>query len=198
MSVRWVLFLGAGLVVGAVGGYVLAASPTQLEAYQVPAWLEVVQRVCTSVGGLGTLAALIYVIRQFDLVQKTTCASLDGQLYARLDSFNRFVVEHDAEYEMLGKPYGEVEPGAHRARLHHLCDLGFTFYEQIFKHHVRYDLLDTEDWEEWQQGMAHFFAKPYARGYWQASRERYGRRFRAFADGLVARTGPAGPPGAAG
>jgi hypothetical protein len=92
---------------------------------------------------------LIYVIRQFDLVQKNTRASLDGQRYARLDSFNQFIVEHDAEYDMLGQPYEEVQPTAHRARLHHLCDLGFTFYEQIYKHHVRYDLLDTEDWEEW-------------------------------------------------
>jgi hypothetical protein len=198
MNVRWLLFLGAGLVVGAVGGYVLAASPTQLEAYRVPAWLEVMQRVCTSVGGLGTFAALIYVVRQFDLVQKNTRASLDGQLYARLDSFNRFVVEHDAEYDLLGKSYGEIEPSAPRARLHHLCDLAFTFYEEIFKHHQRYGLLDTEDWEEWQQAMAHFFAKPYASGYWQATRGRYARSFQAFADGLVTRPGSAGPPAAAG
>jgi hypothetical protein len=131
MSLRWVLFLTAGLVIGAVGGYLLAASPAQLATYEVPAWLEVVQRVCTSVGGLGTLAALIYVIRQFDLVQKTARASLDGHLYARLDSFNKFVVEHDAEYDLLVRPYEEVEPTAHRPRLHHLCELGFTFYEQI-------------------------------------------------------------------
>jgi hypothetical protein len=199
MNVRWVLFLGAGLAVGAVGGYLLAASPAQMEAYQVPAWLEVVQRVCTSVGGLGTFAALLFVVRQFNLlraqndwVQKNVRASLDAQLYARLDSFNKFVVEHDAEYDMLGKSYGQVEPAAPRARLHHLCDMAFTFYEQILKYHVRYDLLDTEDWEEWQRNMAHFFGKPYVRGYWQATRDRYSRRFQAFADGLVARTGPGG------
>ena len=126
-------------------------------------------------------------------MQKNILASLDGQLYARLDSFNKFIVEHDAEYDLLGKPYGDPETSAHRARLHHLCDLGFTFYEQIFKHHVRYDLLDTEDWEEWQRNMAHFFAKPYVRGYWQATRDRYARGFQAFAEGLLAGTGPAGP-----
>lgn len=56
-------------------------------------------------GGLGTFAALIYVIRQFNLLgtqsslmQKNIRASLDGQLYARLDSFNKFIVDHDAEY----------------------------------------------------------------------------------------------------
>jgi hypothetical protein len=28
--------------------------------------------------------------------------------------------------------------------------------------------------------------KPYARGYWQAARDRYTHRFRDFADGIVA------------
>ena len=123
-------------------------------------------------------------------MQKNILASLDGQLYARLDSFNKFVVEHDAEYDMLGRPFGEVEPSAHRARLHHLCDLGFSFYEQIYKYHVRYDLLDTEDWEEWQQNLDHFLAKPYVRGYWHTTRDRYAKSFRDFANGLVARTEP--------
>jgi hypothetical protein len=138
MNVRWLLVLGVGLVVGAVVGYLLAVSPTKAEGTQVPAWLEVMQRVCTSVGGLGTFAALIYVIRQFNLlgtqntlVQKNILATLDGLLYARLDSFNKFIVDHDAEYEPLGKPFGEEELAPHRARLHRLCDLGFTFYEQI-------------------------------------------------------------------
>ena len=56
MRVQSLLVLAAGLVAGAVGGYLLAASPTQAASTQVPAWLEVVQRVCTSVGGLGTFA----------------------------------------------------------------------------------------------------------------------------------------------
>jgi hypothetical protein len=198
MNVRWLLFLGAGLVVGAVVGYLLAVSPTKAEGTQVPAWLEVMQRVCTSVGGLGSLAALIYVIRQFNLlgdqnklVQKNILASLDGQLYARLDSFNRFIVEHDAEYDLLGKPFGDQQVMEHRARLHRLCDLGFTFYEQIYKHHVRYDLLDTEDWDEWQESMRHFFSKPYVKGYWPVTRARYARSFQVFADGLVATTAAA-------
>jgi hypothetical protein len=55
-------------------------------------------------------------------------------------------------------------------------------------------LLETEDWEEWQQGMVHFFGKPYVRGYWQKIRSRYGRHFRAFADGLVTRAESAGTP----
>ncbi len=193
MRVRWVLFLGAGLVVGAVGGYMLAASPSQMEATRIPAWLEVLQRVCTSVGGLGTFAALVFVIRQFNLLEKNVLASLDSQLYARLDSFNKFVVEHYAEYEMLEQPYKDVDPACHRAKLHRLCDMGFSFYEQIFKHHARYDLLDTEDWHEWQHNMAHFFAKPYVRDYWQTTRERYARRFQVFAGRLVAHAAAPGP-----
>jgi len=197
MRVGSLLILVVGTTAGVVAGF-LAASLPWASQHQPPVWLEVVQRVCTSVGGLGTLAALLYVVRQFnllreqsDLVQRNVRASLDAQLYARLDSFNRFVVEHDAEYEMLDGPFGKAAEG-HKARLHHLCDLGFTFYEQVFKHHVRYDLLDTEDWERWQQHMDHFFAKPYVRGYWQVVRPRYARSFQEFAQVLVVRTGTEG------
>ena len=79
---------------------------------KIALWLEVVHRVCTSVGGLGTFVALIIVIQQFtllrtqsELVQKNTRASMDGQLYARLDSFNKFIVEHFKEYAMLDQPF---------------------------------------------------------------------------------------------
>jgi hypothetical protein len=193
MRLPSLLFLAIGLAFGAIVGYVLASSPTQAESYQVPAWLEVAQRICTSVGGLGSFAALIYVIRQFNLlgdqnqlVQTNIRASLDGMLYARLDSFNKFVVEHATEYDMLAKPFEGVDPSCNRAKLHHLCELAFTFYEQIYKHHDRFHLLETEDWEEWQQNMRHFFAKPYVRGYWPQVRDRFGRQFREHADCLVA------------
>jgi hypothetical protein len=196
VSVRTLLILVAGVTLGAVLGFLLTFSPTAGGPQGVPVWLEVVQRVCTSVGGLGTAAALLYVARQFnllrqqsDLVQKNVLASLDGQLYARLDALNRLIVEHDEEYEMLDTlRVGEEQPG-HRATLHHLCDLGFTFYEQIFKHHTRYGLLETEDWEEWRQSMAHYFGKTYVRGYWQAVRSRYAKRFRDLADALAAGAG---------
>jgi hypothetical protein len=188
MRVHLLLALAVGLVAGAVGGYLVAASPAQAEATQVPAWLEVVQRVCTSVGGLGTFAALIYVGTQNALVRKNIRASLDGQLYNRLDSFNQFVVQHDAEYQLLAKDYQDEELVGHRAKLHRLCDLLFSFYEQVYKHHFRYDLLETEDWEEWQPNMAHFFAKPYVRGYWLATRDRYAKSFRDYADTLVGRS----------
>jgi hypothetical protein len=205
MRVQFLLILAAGLVVGAVAGYLLATSPTQAAGTQVPAWLEVVQRVCTSVGGLGTFAALIYLIRQFNLlgaqnalVRNNIRASLDGQLYTRLDSFNQFMVDHDAEYQLLSRPYGREDTVGHRAKLHRMCDLLFSFYEQVYKHQFRYGLLETEDWEEWQPNMAHFFGKAYVRGYWQATRDRYAKSFRDYADQLVARTEPVQEPREAG
>jgi hypothetical protein len=192
MKGSYLLMLAAGVTTGILVGLVLPAFGTT--DYQIAAWLEVAHRICTSVGGLGTFVALIFVVRQFnllrtqsDLVQKNTMASLDGQLYTRLDSFNKFIVEHHQEYEQLDKPFETGESADHRSKLHHLCDLGFTFYEEIYKHHVRYRMLDTEDWEEWQQNMAHFFGKPYVRGYWRAVRVRFAKSFQAFADDLVAR-----------
>ncbi len=54
---------------------------------------------------------------------------------------------------------------------------------------MRYKFLDTEDWEEWQQSMAHFFSKPYVRGYWHATRRRYARSFQDFTEGVIAQSG---------
>ena len=64
-------------------------------------------------------------------------------------------------------------------------DLGFTIDEEIDKHHVRYRLLDTEDWDEWQQNMVYFFSKPYVRCYWPSIAGRYARSFQAFANDIL-------------
>lgn len=156
---------------------------------QVAVWLEVVHRVCTGVGGLGTFVALIIVLRQFyllqaqtELVQKNIVASMDAQLYARLDSFNRFVFEHHREYDLLDQPYTQLESLDLRSKLHRMCELGFTFFEEIFKHHVRLQLLETEDWNEWEQNLLHFFSKPYVRGYWKTVAQRYAKSFQALAN----------------
>jgi len=194
---KWstMMVLLIGLVTGVSAGLMLTPWTASGATANVALWLEVVHRVCTSVGGAGTFVALIFVAGQFnllrrqsDLVQKNVHASLAGQLYARLDTFNKFVVEHATEYELLDQPYERQEATDHRHRLHHLCDLGFTFYEEIYKHHVRHELLETEDWEEWQQNMAHFFSKPYVRGYWPTVAGRFARSFRTFADDLIAKT----------
>ncbi len=122
---------------------------------------------------------------QSELVQKNIVASTDAQLYVRLDSFNRFVFEHSQEYDLLDKPYPQAEPAEQRSKLHRMCDLGFTFFEEIFKHHVRLKLLETEDWDEWQQNMIHFFRKPYVRGYWKTIAERYAKSFQSVVKELI-------------
>jgi hypothetical protein len=186
--------LVAGIVIGFSIGVMLAPFIANENRANVALWLEVVQRVCTSIGGLGTFVAIIFVVRQFNLlqaqsalVQRNTMASLDAQLYTRLDSFNKFIVEHAQEYEMLNAPFDGDQASGHRYKLHHLCDLGFTFYEEIYKHHIRYQLLDSEDWDEWQQNMVHFFSKPYVRGYWSTIASRFARSFQLFANDLISR-----------
>ena len=106
------MFLAIGLVIGLSVGLMLTPLIASENDVKIAMWLEVVHRVCTSVGGLGTFVALIIVMRQFyllrtqsDLVQKNIVASMDGQLYARLDSFNKFIVEHHKEYALLDEPF---------------------------------------------------------------------------------------------
>ncbi|MDB5387500.1 MAG: hypothetical protein JWM11_3146 [Planctomycetaceae bacterium] len=201
MNRSYPLILIAGIIFGLSLGLMLSPIISNEKGVTIALWLDVVHRVCTSIGGLGTFVAIIFVVRQFnllhtqsELVQRNTMATLDGQLYARLDSFNKVIVEHDAEYELLNNPYQEIGPTVHRYKLHHLCDLGFTLFEEIYKHHIRYQLLDSEDWDEWQQNMAHFFSKPYVRGYWATTASRYAKTFQAFATDLVAQTEPQSKP----
>jgi hypothetical protein len=164
------------------------------EQGRITPWLEVAHRVCTSIGGLGTFVALIVVLRQFHLlraqstlVQKNIVASMDAQLYARLDSFNRFIFEHSREYDLLDQPFPSLESAEARSKLHRMCELGFTFYEEILKHKARLELLDGEDWTEWEQNMAHLFRKPYVRGYWKTVADRYSNSFQTVANQLVAK-----------
>src|SRR6476469_846019 len=110
------MFLAFGLVIGLSLGIMLTPLIVSENDVNVAMWLEIVHRVCTSVGGLGTFIALIIVLRQFyllrtqsELVQKNIVASTEAQLYARLDSFNRFVFEHSHEYDLLDKPYPPVD-----------------------------------------------------------------------------------------
>lgn len=159
---------------------------------QVALWLEVVHRVCTGIGGFGTFVALIIVVRQFNLlrtqseiVQKNVIASMDAQIYARLDSFNRFVFEHYQEYDLLDNPYLQDESPERKSKLHRMCELGFTFFEEIFKHHVQLKLLDTDDWDEWEQNLIHFFRKPYVRGYWKVVAGRYSKSFQSLMSDIV-------------
>jgi hypothetical protein len=107
---------------------------------------------------------------------------MDAQLYVRLDSFNRFVFEHSEEYDLLDTPYRQLESQAQRSKLHRMCELGFTFFEEIFKHHCRLKLLETEDWDEWEQNLMHFFRKPYVHEYWKTVAGRYSKSFQALAN----------------
>lgn len=181
------LLLGCGVILGLAVGLMMTPAVTADGVARVPVWLETVNRICTSFSGLGTLVALIFVVRQFkllrlqtDLLQKNVAASMDSALYNRLDSFNRFIVEHHQIYDLLNTHQNGHEPADQKAKLHHLCDLGFTFYEEIFKHNIRYQLLHSEDWDEWKANLQHFFEKPYVQGYWNMVSARYSQSFQKF------------------
>lgn len=82
------LLLTTGVIIGLSLGLILSPVIATEEHLTIVMWLEVVHRVCTSIGGLGTFVALIFVVRQFnllhtqsELVQTNTMASMDAQLY---------------------------------------------------------------------------------------------------------------------
>ena len=185
------------LVLGISIGLLLSPLTVADDRVQVSLWLEIAHRVFTGIGGLGTFVTFLIVYRQFhllqaqsDLVQKNIATSMDAQLYVRLDSFNRFVFEHFREYDLLDNPYPQIDSPEQRSKLHRMCELGYTFFEEIFKHHTRLKLLETEDWNEWEQNLIHFFKKPYVRGYWKTVSTRYAKSFQVLANEVVSKLEP--------
>ena len=192
MWTKPIIILIFGTILGLAFGLILNPLIFLADRVEVHLWLEVMHRVLTGIGGLGTFIALIFLYRQFhllqaqsDLVQKNIAASLDAQLYVRLDSFNRFVFEHSREYDLLDSDYTQIDSMEERSKLHRMCELGYTFFEEIYKHHIRMQLLETEDWEEWQQNLIHFFEKPYVRGYWKKVAPRYAISFQGMANQVI-------------
>lgn len=193
MKANSLFLVGCGCaIIGLAVGLMLTPLVTSNVQPHIALWLEIVNQVSTTISSMGTLVALIFVVCQFklasmqsELLRKNIAASMDNVLYARLDSFNRFIVEHDKIYELLNTLIDGQEPLEHRAKLHHLCDLGFTFYEEVFKHHARYQFLHAEDRDEWNAQMEHFFNKQYVRSYWRSVSPRYSQSFRMFVTDLL-------------
>lgn len=190
-SISW-LHLATGWVVGLSVGLMMTPLVTSNDEPHIALWLQIVNQVSSSASSLATLVALIFVVRQFklathqsELLRKNINASMDNVLYARLDSFNRFIVEHHTIYEMLNSTEFGEEPANERARLHHLCDLAFSFYEEVFKHHSRYQFLHPEDRDEWNSQMQHFFGKRYVQGYWEQVSLRYSRSFQSVVSEML-------------
>ncbi|WP_020475367.1 hypothetical protein [Zavarzinella formosa] len=186
------IILAFGVVLGTAIGLLLNPLVKSEGHLQAAPWLEIAHRVCTAIGGLGTFVTLIIVVRQFrllrnqsELVQKNIVTSMESQLYARLDSFNRFVFEHFQEYDLLDIPFPQQVSSDQRSKLHRMCELGYTFFEEIFKHHMRLKLEESEDWDEWEQNLIHFFRKSYVRGYWKTVSTRYAKSFQTLANDLV-------------
>ena len=191
---RWSSFwlLIPAILLGVMLGFSIIPFTTRAEDAKVALWVEVAHRICTGIGGLGTAIALVFVVRQFnllrrqsELLQKNIGASVSSELYARFDSFNKLIVENPKDYEMLEQAFEKTHSAEHKPKLHRICDLAFTFFEEVYKHHVRYQTLDAEDWDEWRQNMNHFFSKPYVRGYWTTVAGRYARSFQTFANDMV-------------
>lgn len=76
---KWssLMILAMGLVIGLSLGLLLKPLIAAEDEVKVAIWLEVVHRLCTSVGGLGTFFALIIVMRQFHLLRTQS----DGPSY---------------------------------------------------------------------------------------------------------------------
>jgi hypothetical protein len=174
-----------GLVLGVVIGVMLAPLTISEDNVKIALWLEIAHRICTGVGGLGTLVAMIFVARQFRLLEQSNRASTIAELYSRFDSFKKLCFEHATDYDRLDQAFDNEDVSAQRSNLHRLCELGFTCYEEIYKHHKRYGLLDDEDWDEWQRHMKHFFSKRYVRVYWNKVKMLYSKGFQTTADAIV-------------
>jgi hypothetical protein len=143
-----------------------------------------------SAAGLLLLAWQSYLLRkqvnanadQLRLTQESMRATLDGQLFARLDAINSLVAQQYKLYEGLFQPFNPDIPRKNDPT-HILADIALTLYEHVFNIHDKYKMMSPSEWESWEHSMDQVFELPYFSGYWKAhARKNYKPEYRNLVD----------------
>lgn len=119
---------------------------------------------------------------QLKLTTETMKATLDGQMFARLDAINGLLAQH---YELYTGLYTEFDPtvALKDDRTHLVADIALTFYEHVFNVHHKYEMMDPAEWESWEHGMDQVLTLPYFQGYWkERARGNYKPEYRTLID----------------
>ena len=110
---------------------------------------------------------------QIRLMQQTMQATLDGQIYARLDTINELVIGEKGLYGKLFESYKGGD-ALHTEVTRYLVDMALTFFEHVHNQRFKYKMMDDAEWQAWVSTMRNVLSLPYVKGYWQQSAgERY-------------------------
>ena len=161
--------------------------------------MELWSAVAAWLSALAAAVGVPFIIWQLRLLRQSAQAnravmqaSVDGQIYTRIDAVNTLLIQHDSVAKALYSQFDQASaPGPERD----LADMLFTIFEQLFRQRHLLDpdksLISDSQWAAWQAAMMREFEKPYLVGYWRESAcKRYELDFAEFLNRLVNRAHP--------
>jgi len=122
---------------------------------------------------------------QLKLTRDAMQASLDGQMFARLDSINSLLLQNYGLYSDLTQKFEETTP-PNGSKAHIVADMILTFYEHVYNIRHKFSLMDDDEWEAWIRSMKQVLELQYIKGYWiNFAKMRYKTKYREFIDGII-------------
>ena len=162
--------------------------------------VEVWSAVASWISAIAAAVGVPFIVWNLNLLRQSAVAnravmqaSVDAQIYTRIDAVNTLLIQHQDIARALYAPFTDLGvPGPERE----LADMILTIFEQLFRQRHLLDpdkpLISDTQWIAWQFSMEREFEKPFLVGYWQQSAsKRYEPDFADFLNGIVAKSHPA-------
>ena len=151
--------------------------------------LTLIGSTASALSALVAAVALFRLNHQLKLTRIALVATVDAQVYARIDAINVLLTTVPPIAAALEVEYKHGQ-GALENPAQNVADSFFTVIEQLHKQRYLYDpknpLISDSQWKAWEQTIRHTMRVPFLRSYWKMSANlRYGAEFREYITGVL-------------
>lgn len=152
--------------------------------------------VSTVLLGITLLAGIVTVIVYYcqlrvmretlDRMIRTLRSQVSADLTSKLNAYNQVEINHPEVHDFYETPYEKWDGKSHVGSL--VTDMRFAVYEEAFSQYHVHELMDESAWRVWEQIIMQWVARPFFRGYWNASSPYFAESFVELVDELLARS----------
>ena len=142
----------------------------------------------TEILGIIQTLSIIVAIVQLRKYIKNSKSQAFSRIGGRLQSINNIMIEKADVYMEISKTPEEVLESVDKVtemKMQILMDMVLSYFREIYYQHNRYDQIDKEQWQGWQESIHRILSKPYAKWYWEKKSNGYPKKFVDFVNSLL-------------